>query len=99
MGKARRVGTTSMCKATLAAPSVSVTAQITSLAGKLPHPPNPLSAFLGSFVALGGIAFCEHFLRLAGVDEALLFIGSFGALATLLFGAPAAPLGKPKNVL
>mmetsp|Transcript_39375 Transcript_39375/g.127417 ORF Transcript_39375/g.127417 Transcript_39375/m.127417 type:complete len:294 (+) Transcript_39375:60-941(+) len=32
-------------------------------------------------------------------DHALLFVGSFGALATLLFAAPAAPLGKPKNTL
>merc|ERR1712060_399713 len=29
----------------------------------------------------------------------LLFIASFGALSVLLFAAPAAPLGKPRNTL
>mmetsp|Transcript_76197 Transcript_76197/g.126961 ORF Transcript_76197/g.126961 Transcript_76197/m.126961 type:complete len:284 (-) Transcript_76197:128-979(-) len=76
-----------------------VVAAFDAFSNKLPHPPNPVSAFFGSFAALGGLAFTEHILRLNFTEQALLFIGSFGALATLLFGAPAAPLGRPKNVL
>jgi len=110
-----------------------------ALGQKTAHPPSFLSTFLGCFIGLGGLAFCEVFLRelcspapaahdisasppasppLAGSpapppaylytadalpnatsimsaemcdelgfwlsDHALLFVGSFGALATLL---------------
>ncbi len=73
-----------------------------------PHHPTArvaATAFIGSFIGLGGLAFGQQYLRLAGVSLAAgggasptLLVGSFGALATLLYAAPAAPLGKPKNV-
>ena len=64
------------------------------------HESTPASAFCGSLVMLGGLALAETFVRqVAGADEAMLFIGSFAALATLLFSAPAAPLGTPWNTL
>ena len=65
-----------------------------------PHAPTPFSAFLGSFIGLGGLSGAEWALRASGVapEDLLMFIASFGALCTLLFAAPPAPLGKPKNV-
>merc|ERR1719502_574108 len=65
-----------------------------------PHAVTPLSAFSGTFLGLGGLSICEIILRGAGIPSAiaLVFIASFGALSTLLYAAPAAPLGKPKNM-
>ena len=64
-----------------------------------PHAATPLSGFCGAFLSLGGLSFGEALLRSSGVapQNTLLFVGSFGALSTLLFAAPAAPLGKPRN--
>ena len=57
------------------------------------------AAFLGTFCGLGGLVLAESFLRSSDFapDNSLLYIPSFGALSTLLYAAPAAPLGKPKN--
>lgn len=63
------------------------------------HKATPLSAFCGSFLLLGGLYLFETDLRALGDDSALLFVGSFGALATIIFAAPAAPLGIPYNTL
>eukprot|EP00908_Phaeocystis_cordata_P024297 Transcript_6764.p1 GENE.Transcript_6764~~Transcript_6764.p1 ORF type:complete len:516 (-),score=83.33 Transcript_6764:32-1579(-) len=63
------------------------------------HQATPLSAFCGTFLTLGGLAFFEKELQLLGDETALLFVGSFGALSTLIFAAPAAPLGIPYNTL
>ena len=68
---------------------------------RLQHPPTPFSATLGSLIALGGLVWVEPCFQQLGVvdDTTLLFVGSFGALATLLYGAPAAPLGQVRNVI
>lgn len=64
------------------------------------HESTPVSAFCGSLVMLGGLALAETFVRqVMGAEEAMLFVGSFAALSTLLFAAPAAPLGTPWNTL
>lgn len=53
------------------------------------HESTPLSAFVGSAIALGGLEIAQSY----GMHG----LGSFAALATLLFAAPAAPLGSPWN--
>ena len=60
---------------------------------RLAHEANPLSALVGAAVALGGLVLLDLGLP---IDDNFL-IGSFGALATLLFAAPAAPLGRVRN--
>lgn len=62
------------------------------------HEATPLTAFVGSLVALGGLQLVQSLVKLAA-DQAMLLIGSFAALATLLFAAPAAPLGVPWNTI
>lgn len=61
------------------------------------HKPNPLSAFVGTTVGLGGLVVADTYAR--GVtfqdEQLVVFVGSFGALSALLFGAPSAPLGRP----
>ena len=94
-----------MCRAATAkadAEPVSMADQLGSQLARIdafhaPHAPTPFSAFLGTFVALGGLSAAELFLRASGVgpSNTLLFVGSFGALSTLLYAAPALPLGKP----
>ena len=56
---------------------------------------------MGTLGGLGGLAMGEYLLRGTGFapDNTLLFVGSFGALSTLLYAAPAAPLGTPKNTI
>lgn len=53
----------------------------------------PLVSFLGSFLGLGGLVVLERLLR-SVFPEPVLAIGSFAALATLLYAAPTAPLGR-----
>ena len=68
------------------------------------HKPTPVSAFLGTTCALGGLTLAQRGLRAWDLSLAfglstsneVLFIGAFGALSALLYGAPAAPLGRPK---
>ena len=61
------------------------------------HKPSSLSAFCGTLIGLGGLAFGDAYVRSVSFsDQHLsLFVGSFGALSALFFGAPAAPLGRP----
>ena len=66
------------------------------------HKANGLTAFLGTFIGLGGLAIGQEFLNhmtLLGTESPMIFAASFGALATLLYGAPAAPLGRISNTL
>ena len=60
------------------------------------HPATPLSAVVGSLVTLGGLQAMEALLRKLA-PGAMLFMSSFAALSTLLFAAPAAPLGVAWN--
>ena len=74
------------------------------------HTPSPLSAFCGTFAGLGGLMLGQHVLHVYGVTwgigllsftehDVLLFIGAFGALSALLYGAPAAPLGSQRATI
>ena len=82
-----------------AKPTLPLSAFLDSLNPSFAYSPTLLSTWLGCFCALGGLALGQKALRVAAWDDALIFVGSFGALSVLLFAAPAAPLGKPKNVL
>ena len=63
------------------------------------HQATPLTAFVGTIVVLGGLSLMQSAARYAGASDAMLAIGSFAAVCTLLFAAPAAPLGVPWNML
>ena len=62
----------------------------------------PLTAFIGSFIGLGGLAMGElaaqHVSSDIPLDPQLLLLGSFGALSTLVF-ASNSPLCAPRNTL
>lgn len=62
------------------------------------HEATPLTATVGSLVGLGGLQLIQWLVHLAAPDFDVL-IGSTAALATLLFAAPAAPLGRPYNTI
>ena len=69
------------------------------------HEPSAASAFLGSFIGLGGLVVGEAALKGSSLValwpgfHPMVFAASFGALSTLLFAAPAAPLGRIRNTL
>jgi len=63
------------------------------------HPPSHVFlAFIGSFLSIFILAIVTHHLKLEGSDLTLI-VGSFGAQAVLIFGAPKAPLAQPWNCL
>jgi CBS-domain-containing membrane protein len=60
---------------------------------------SPVCSFVGSFLGLGGLFVIENFLRTVhALPDPMLAVGSFAAVATLMYAAPAAPLGKPWNL-
>ena len=60
------------------------------------HESTTLTAFAGTFMALGGLQAAQTMLDVLA-PHSMILIGSSAALATLLFAAPAAPLGTPWN--
>jgi CBS-domain-containing membrane protein len=56
-----------------------------------------LWSWIGAFLGISAIAWIERLL-LAGTD-ALLLIGSMGASAVLVYGAPRSPLAQPRNLV
>ena len=54
-------------------------------------------SWLGAFLGIGAVALVSSTF-LSG-QELNLMIGSFGASAVLLYGAPASPLSQPRNLL
>lgn len=54
-------------------------------------------SWLGAFLGIGAVA-CVGVQFFSGHDLALM-IGSFGASAVLLYGAPRSPLAQPRNLL
>ncbi len=64
-------------------------------------PPVPLSevlwSWLGAFCGIGALALLNQAF-LPGGDN-LLLIGSFGASAVLVYGAPRGPLAQPRNLI
>ncbi len=56
-----------------------------------------LWSFIGAFVGIGLIAFCQSKLLLQ--SENVLLIGSFGASSVLVYGAIQSPLAQPRNLI
>lgn len=56
-----------------------------------------LWSWIGAFLGIGAVALVGAWL-LAGTDV-LLVIGSLGASAVLIYGAPRSPLAQPRNLL
>ncbi len=56
-----------------------------------------LWSFIGAFVGIGLIAFCQSKLLLH--SENVLLIGSFGASSVLVYGAIQSPLAQPRNLV
>ncbi|MCB2187709.1 MAG: HPP family protein [Deltaproteobacteria bacterium] len=54
-------------------------------------------SWLGAFLGIGAVGFL-HAQMLQGVGRGLL-IGSFGASAVLVYGAPKSPLAQPRNLM
>lgn len=56
-----------------------------------------LWSFIGSFVGIGLIAFCQR--NLVSSDVSVFLIGSFGASSVLVYGAIQSPLAQPRNLI
>ncbi len=54
-------------------------------------------SWLGAFLGIALVAWIDHFFLYE--TDLLLIIGSFGASAVLLYGAPSSPLAQPRNLL
>ncbi|UJR29843.1 hypothetical protein I4U23_017386 [Adineta vaga] len=54
-------------------------------------------SFLGALLGIAAVSFL-HF-RLLDKHELLFLIGSFGASAVLIFGAPRSPLAQPRSLI
>ncbi len=54
-------------------------------------------SWVGAFLGISAVAWADRLL-LAGTD-ALLLIGSMGASAVLVYGAPRSPLAQPRNLV
>lgn len=72
------------------------------MAGRTTSPPGVgwqeiLWSWLGSFLGIGAVA-AGHYAFFAGTELALI-LGSFGASAVLIYGAPKSPLAQPRNLL
>jgi CBS-domain-containing membrane protein len=55
-------------------------------------------SWFGAFLGISAIAWGERLLQLARTDS-LLLIGSMGASAVLVYGAPRSPLAQPRNLV
>jgi CBS domain-containing membrane protein len=55
-------------------------------------------SWIGAFIGIYSIALLNNVLQINGVDSIFL-IGSFGASAVLVFGAPNAELSQPRNLI
>ena len=56
-----------------------------------------LWSWVGALLGVGAVAMASRFV-LTGVDHGLM-IGSLGASAVLVFGAPRSPLAQPRNLV
>lgn len=65
-------------------------------------PRKPLSkigwSWLGAFAGIYSISLLNRLLNLNG-DDSLFLIGSFGASAVLIYGAPMAEFSQPRNLV
>jgi CBS-domain-containing membrane protein len=69
--------------------------------GKCPSR-KPLSkiawSWIGAFLGIYAIAICGQYLKLSSAENSFL-IGSFGASAVLIYGAPLAEFSQPRNLI
>lgn len=56
-----------------------------------------IQVWVGSALTIGGVALMDRYL--GSPMDLPLIIAPFGASAVLVFGAPASPLAKPRNVI
>lgn len=54
-------------------------------------------SWIGAFFGIGAVAFINY--NLLAESDLIMLIGSFGASAVLLYGAPKSPLAQPRNLL
>ena len=54
-------------------------------------------SFLGAFIGIGLIAFCQG--QVLARQENIFLIGSFGASSVLVYGAIQSPLAQPRNLI
>lgn len=62
-----------------------------------PSPSTVLTAFLGCFIGIYAIALPQ--VVSLPISTKVFLIGSFGASAALIFGAPRAPLAQPRSLI
>lgn len=55
-------------------------------------------SWLGGFLGVAAVGYLSEWLAFRGVSQMFL-IGSFGATAVLLYGAPSVPYSQPRNLL
>ena len=69
--------------------------------GKCPHR-KPLSkiawSWIGAFLGIYAVSICGRYLKLSSIESSFL-IGSFGASAVLVYGAPLAEFSQPRNLI
>lgn len=56
-----------------------------------------LLTFIGAFLGIGIIGFINNHFLVA--NDTVFLIGSFGASAVLIYGAPNSPLAQPRNLI
>lgn len=65
-------------------------------------PRKPLSkiawSWIGAFIGIYAISICGQYLKLSSIESWFL-IGSFGASAVLVYGAPLAEFSQPRNLI
>ncbi len=54
-------------------------------------------SWLGAFLGIAAVAYLNY--EVLAESDLLMLIGSFGASAVLLYGAPKSPLAQPRNLL
>jgi CBS-domain-containing membrane protein len=59
--------------------------------------PEVFWSWIGAFFGIGAVAYINY--NLLSDSDLLMLIGSFGASAVLLYGAPKSPLAQPRNLV
>ena len=55
-------------------------------------------SWIGAFLGIYAISICGQYLKLSAIESSFL-IGSFGASAVLVYGAPSAEFSQPRNLI
>lgn len=76
---------------------------LTKLRGRASTGPSPIAvgevlwSWVGAFLGIGALSLLNSSLLTPG--DNMLLIGSFGASAVLIYGAPRSPLAQPRNLV